>query len=79
MLELKRGLNKINSPYLSTKKSIISFSFLPSFNLSFINTLKSLAKRESESSMLWLWHTTQRIFLLISLAFLSKFSSANIF
>ena len=52
VLELNFGLSKINSPYLSSKYLVISFSFLPSFNFSFINNLKSLAKIESESSML---------------------------
>ena len=40
--ELKYGLNKIYSPYLSVKIFFISFSFKPSLNFSLTNILISL-------------------------------------
>tara|TARA_B100000686_G_C15957762_1_gene556636 strand:- start:55 stop:270 length:216 start_codon:yes stop_codon:yes gene_type:complete len=35
VLELKRGLSKINSPYRFAKKFVISFSLFPSSNFFF--------------------------------------------
>ena len=51
VVNLKGGLRRMKSPYLSVKNLYISWSFLPSFIWSLINILKSFASGAFESSI----------------------------
>ena len=51
VLNLRGGLRRIKSPYLSVKKLYISLSFFPSFILFLIKIRKSLASGALESSI----------------------------
>jgi len=62
VLNLKGGLRRIKSPYLSVKNIYISLLVFPSFILFLIKIRKSLARGAFDSSIDWFWQIIHLIF-----------------